>query len=61
MFKNDDFKDKKILFISSRRTFGAKLFGDLEKYGFKLYSEIKENNIFEKKTYNETYLTKIRR
>ena len=49
MFKNDDFKDKKILFISSRRTFGAKLFGDLEKYGFKLYSEIKENNIFEKK------------
>ena len=49
MFKNDDFKDKKILFISSKRTFGAKLFGDLEQYGFKLYSEIKENNIFEKK------------
>ena len=49
MFKDDKFKDKKMLFVSSKRTFGAKLFGDLEKHGFKLYSEIKENNIYEKK------------
>jgi len=53
MFENDEnkkiFNNKKILFISSRRTFGAKLLGDIEKYGFKLYSEIKENNIYENK------------
>ena len=31
-----------ILFISSRRTFGIKLLGDLNTYGFKLYSDIKD-------------------
>ena len=31
-----------ILFISSRRTFGIKLLGDIKKYGFKLYSDCKE-------------------
>ena len=38
---------EKILFISSRRTFGVKLYSDLKKYNFKLYSEIKENYIDE--------------
>jgi Ca2+-binding EF-hand superfamily protein len=31
-----------VLFISSRRTFGIKLLGDIKKFGFKLYSECKE-------------------
>jgi hypothetical protein len=34
-----------ILFISSRRTFGIKLLGDIKKYGFKLYSDCKEYQI----------------
>tara|TARA_B110000208_G_C11800888_1_gene442264 strand:+ start:2704 stop:5829 length:3126 start_codon:yes stop_codon:yes gene_type:complete len=38
-----------ILFISSRRTFGLKLFNDLAKYGFKLYSNIDEHFITEKR------------
>ena len=38
-----------ILFISSRVTFGYKLLGDLKKYGFELYSQIKDTNIQSKK------------
>ena len=37
--------DTTILFISSRRTFGAKLLGDLEQFGFVLYSNIKGTDI----------------
>jgi hypothetical protein len=37
--------DMNILLISSRRTFGAKLLGDLDKYGFKLYSDFEEQYI----------------
>jgi hypothetical protein len=40
--KNNLSKDDSVLFISSRRTFGIKLLGDIEKHGFKLYSECKE-------------------
>jgi hypothetical protein len=35
-------EDDSILFISSRRTFGIKLLGDIKKFGFKLYSDCKE-------------------
>ena len=38
-----------ILFISSRITFGYKLLGDLEEYGFELYSNIKEHHIYSKR------------
>jgi len=38
-------KDDSVLFISSRRTFGIKLLGDIKKFGFKLYSEMKEYQI----------------
>lgn len=38
-----------ILFISSRRTFGIKLSADLRKYGFRLYSEIDEHYIYDKR------------
>jgi len=38
-----------ILFISSRITFGYKLLGDLEKYGFELYSNIKDQYIHSKR------------
>lgn len=38
-----------VLVLSSRRTLGIKFFGDLEKYGFELYSEIEESDIFSKK------------
>ena len=41
--------DTKILVTSSRRTFGLKLLGDLKSKGFKLYSEIKESDIVEKR------------
>lgn len=41
-------KQSNILFISSRRTFGIKLLGDLEAHGFKLYSDIK-NDIYNNK------------
>ena len=34
--------DDSVLFISSRRTFGIKLLGDIKKFGFKLYSDCKE-------------------
>lgn len=37
--------DMNILLISSRRTFGAKLLGDLGKYGFKLYSDFEDQYI----------------
>ena len=37
--------DMNILLISSRRTFGAKLLGDLTKYGFKLYSDFEDQYI----------------
>ncbi len=43
LFDNEKLtKDDSVLFVSSRRTFGIKLFGDIQKYGFKLYSECKE-------------------
>lgn len=46
MFESDLITDKtSMLFISSRRTFGAKLLGDLEKFGFVLYSNIKGSEI----------------
>lgn len=35
-------KNDSVLFISSRRTFGIKLLGDIEKHGYKLYSECKD-------------------
>ena len=38
-----------ILFISMRVTFGYKLLGDLETYGFELYSKIKEHDIYAKR------------
>lgn len=38
-----------VLFISARRTFGIKLLGDLENYGFKLYSDIKQHDIYHNK------------
>ena len=38
-----------ILFISSRITFGYKLLGDLEEYGFELYSNIKDQQIYNKR------------
>ena len=41
-------ENKSILFVSCRITFGVKLYGDLQKYGFKLYSQIKEQQINEK-------------
>jgi len=45
-FKNGLITDNmNILLISSRRTFGAKLLGDLEKYGFKLYSDFEDQYI----------------
>jgi len=40
--KSDFDKNDSVLFISSRRTFGIKLLGDIEKHGFKLYSECKD-------------------
>ena len=48
LFKNNFFK-KKILFLSSRRTFGIKLAADLKKYGIELYSNIEQYNIFNEK------------
>ena len=38
-----------ILFISSRRTFGIKLSADLKEFGFKLYSEVDETYIYDKR------------
>ena len=44
LFENTEYitKDTSVLFVSSRRTFGIKLAGDIRQYGFKLYSDIKE-------------------
>lgn len=42
-------KDTSVLFVSSRRTFGIKLAGDIKQYGFKLYSDIKEYYISHKR------------
>jgi hypothetical protein len=42
-------QNDRVLFLSSRRTFGVKLYGDLKEQGFKLYSEIKDNEIVEKR------------
>ena len=42
-------KNTTMLFVSSRRTFGAKLLGDLKKYDFKLYSNIENHSINEKR------------
>lgn len=41
--------DTSVLFISSRITFGYKLFGDLKDYGFELYSQIKDHYIHSKR------------
>ena len=50
LFENKMLNDKtSVLFISSRRTFGVKLHGDLQDYDFKLYSECKEQEIDENK------------
>lgn len=38
-----------MLFISSRRTFGVKLLGDLQCFGFKLYSDIQDTDIYAKR------------
>jgi hypothetical protein len=49
LFKNENTRinsNMSILFISSRITFGYKLLGDLEEYGFELYSNIKEQQIY---------------
>ena len=40
---------KSILFVSSRRTFGIKLLADLKKYDFKLYSDIEDQYIYDKR------------
>ena len=42
-------EDTSILFISSRITFGYKLLGDLKEYGFELYSQIKDHEIYSKR------------
>jgi hypothetical protein len=46
---NKNTQPESILFISSRRTFGIKLSADLKKYGFRLYSEIDEHYIYDKR------------
>jgi hypothetical protein len=48
---NNNIIDNKtnVLFISARRTFGIKLLGDLENHGFKLYSDIKQHDIYHNK------------
>ena len=38
-----------MLFVSSRRTFGVKLLGDLKEFGFKLYSDIPDSDIYAKR------------
>jgi|SaaInlStandDraft_6_1057023.scaffolds.fasta_scaffold04517_6 hypothetical protein len=49
IFENKEKCPESILFISSRRTFGIKLSADLKKYGFKLYSEVDEHYIYDKR------------
>lgn len=49
LFESNKKEPESILFISSRRTFGIKLSADLKKYGFKLYSDISEHYIYDKR------------
>lgn len=49
LFESDEDPPDSILFISSRRTFGIKLSADLKKYNFRLYSEINEHYIYDKR------------
>lgn len=50
LFKSKMVNDKtRILILSSRRTLGIKFLGDLDKYGFKLYSEIEDSDIRDKR------------
>ena len=49
LFEDADNIPESILFLSSRRTFGIKLSADLKNYGFKLYSEIDEHYIYDKR------------
>ena len=49
LFEENNSPPESILFISSRRTFGIKLSADLKKYGFRLYSEIDEHYIYDKR------------
>ena len=49
LFDENNSPPDSILFISSRRTFGIKLSADLKKYGFRLYSEIDEHYIYDKR------------
>ena len=49
ILKNKKKSPQSVLFISSRRTFGIKLWGDLEKHGFKLYSDINDHFIHSKR------------
>ena len=49
LFKSGRKEPESVLFISSRRTFGIKLLSDLSIYGFKLYSDIDEHYINEKR------------
>lgn len=49
LLNNNIIQKSNVLFISARRTFGIKLLGDLEIYGFKLYSDIKQHDIYNNK------------
>ena len=54
LFKTDDGlnlinESTSILFLSSRVTFGIKLYGDLKEYGFELYSQVNEHYISSKR------------
>lgn len=52
MFENENSwinEDTSICFVSSRITFGYKLLGDLKDYGFELYSQIKDQQIYSKR------------
>lgn len=50
LFNNNIINNRtNVLFISARRTFGIKLLGDLEKDGFKLYSDMKQHDIYHNK------------
>ena len=49
LFEGSQKPPESVLFISSRRTFGIKLSADLKKYGFRLYSDIDEYYIYDKR------------
>jgi hypothetical protein len=52
MFENNNSwinDDTSILFVSGRVTFGYKLLGDLKEYGFELYSQVKDQQIYSKR------------